>query len=557
MLIASIFEIFSLGAVIPFLKVLASPSDVNEFEYLQTLLNFFSLSDPNEVVFFTTILFITLIIFSTLIRLALLFFMTKFSYSLGADLSVDIYRRTLHQDYKVHLMRNSSEVINGIVVKTSAVIGGVIMPIMHLSSSILFSFSIMLTLLYFKPYVAIISFLLFGILYLIVITLVKKRLSKNSEIIAKNSNNIIKSLQEGLGSIRDVLLNRSQEFYCNLYKDSDKPLRNASGINDFLNGSPRFLMESIGMILIVSIAYFLTLDGNTNSEIFPMLGLLALGAQRLLPLMQKIYSSIASLIGAHKSLADIIELLTQDLSQGDEGSLSNLKFENSIELENVSFNYPGSLKLVIEEFNLIIPKGKKVGFIGYTGCGKSTLLDIIMSLNIPTKGKLLVDGVEIKRSNKYAWRKHIALVPQNIFLSDASIKENIALGSKISEINTKKVQSCIKKAQLDSFIKSLPDGIETNVGENGAKISGGQKQRLGIARALYKNSSVLILDEATSALDHETEKAVMNSIEKLDSNITLLIIAHRLSTLKNCDFIVKIDKDYKYSIVNFKELNER
>jgi ATP-binding cassette subfamily B protein len=421
------------------------------------------------------------------------------------------------------------------------VIGGVITPVLTFISSTLLLIGIIGALLVINTKIAMFASIGFGLLYWVVIRYTRQQLKDNSECVANQSTLMIKSLQEGLGGIRDVLIDGSQKFYCQLYRSADQPLRRASGDNLFINSSPRYVMEVIGMVLIAGLAYMITRQEEGISTAIPVLGALALGAQRLLPALQQAYSSYSAINGSKYSFEDVLKMLDQPLpSYADQSISTPIKFEKEILLKNLSFRYSNQTPWVLKDINLTLPKGSRIGFKGVTGSGKSTLLDIIMGLLEATDGNLLVDGQPITEENRRAWQMRIAHVPQNIYLSDSSIEENIAFGTPKEKIDHQRVKKAAKQAQISGLIEGWPEGYQTSVGEQGIRLSGGQRQRIGIARALYKQANVLIFDEATSALDNKTEEAVMKAIENLDRDLTILIIAHRLSTIKSCEKIVDL-----------------
>ena len=541
-ILAAMLEVVSLGAVLPFLGILIDPEKIYIMQEVQPLIQLANITNPTELILPVTIIFIVVVLIAAAVRLVLLYAITKFSFAVGADLSIGIYRRTLYQNYSVHVSRNSSEIINGIITKTNSVIHGVVSPILTLITSVVLIFGIMTALFFINTEVALSAFFGFGLLYSSIILYTKKRLKQNGECIAEESTRVVKSLQEGLGGIRDVIIDNNQEFYCRLYRESDLPLRRASGDNQFISSSPRYIMEAVGMSLIAILAYAMTQDSK-GLEVVPVLGALALGAQRLLPALQQAYSSYSTFIGSIPSFKDAMKLLMQPLPKvNDNKNIDHIKFDKSLYLKNIEFRHSDSLPYVLKGIDLKIKKGSCVGFIGVTGSGKSTLLDIVMRLLTPTSGKLLVDSLIINEGNKKFWQAHISHVPQTVYLSDASIEENIAFGISKKLIDRDRVRSAAKKAQISNLIDGWKDGYETTVGERGVKLSGGQRQRIGIARALYKKSTVLIFDEATSALDSQTEKKIMNTIKSLDSELTILIIAHRISTLKDCDQIIDLSE---------------
>jgi len=319
-------------------------------------------------------------------------------------------------------------------------------------------------------------------------------------------------------------------------------MRKASGSIHIISAGPRFFIESIGMTLIAVIAFVLLQNEDGLSAIIPVLGALALGAQRMLPMLQNIYSSLSLMRGAQSSFEDVLDLLEQPLPEYiNDNELKPIKFEREITLEGVGFKYSKDSAMVLQNINLSIPKGSRIGFMGETGSGKSTLLDIIMGLLFPTSGEIRIDNQFLGKMNFRAWQKHIAHVPQSIFLSDGTIEENIAFGVPKESIDHDLVRKAAEQAQIAKTIQKMPNAYKSLIGERGVRLSGGQRQRIGIARALYKKADVLIFDEATSALDTNTENEVMNSIKALSKDLTILIIAHRLSTLEECDEIIKID----------------
>ena len=541
MLLASFAEILSIGSVLPFLGVLTAPERIFVMPSVQPVIQALNLTEPKQLLLPLTIAFGAAAFSAGVMRLLLLWASTKLSYATGADISISIYRRTLYQPYAIHCARNSSEVINVISSKTSQSIN-IIVNILNLLSSSVMLTAILIALLTVSPVIAIAAFGGFGLIYAFIIRLTRKRQLINSKISARESTQVIKSLQEGLGGIRDMLIDGSQATYCQIYSKSDLSLRRAQGNSLFISSSPRYAMEALGMILIATLAFSLVqqLDGITKA--IPILGALALGAQRLLPVLQQVYSSWSVIQGGQVSLQDTLALLDQPLPDYvNQPDTQPLPFKYSISLKQLDFRYSSQMPYVVKQLNLTIAKGSRVGFIGATGSGKSTLLDIIMGLLQPTNGILEVDKQAITLGNHRAWQAHIAHVPQAIFLADSSIEENIAFGVPKDQIDIDWVRQVARQAQLAETIESFPRQYQTVVGERGVRLSGGQRQRIGIARALYKKADVIIFDEATSALDNGTEQSIMQAIEMLSKDLTLLIIAHRLTTLKNCTQVFELE----------------
>lgn len=554
-ILSSFAEVFSIGAVIPFLGVITSPAVVFTHQLTKPIVKYFNFNNPSQLLMPLTIIFILAVTISGILRYLLMWFQTRLSYAIGADFSVSIYRKTLHQPYSVHVARNSSEIISTISSKVNTITSNVIISFITIISSFLIIIMVLTALLMISPIVAISTFGGFGIVYLLAILITKKNISKYSKEINEKSTQLIKALQEGLGGIRDVLLDGSQEEYCRIYQKADIPFRRAIANITIIGNSPRYLIESLGMILIAMIAFFLSKQVDGLNYTIPILGSLALGAQRLLPIMQQAYGAWAAINGTKDTLKDTLLLLNQEMPEMKLDQVNEqFDFKNEIILKNVSFKYSFNEPLILKDINITIEKGSKIGIIGTTGCGKSTLLDVLMALLFPTNGELLVDGNSISKFNYQKWQSLISHVPQTIFLSDSTILENIAFGVPFEKIDIDRVREAAQKAQLESLIESWDRKYNTKVGERGTRLSGGQRQRIGIARAFYKKSKIIIFDEATSALDGITEESVMESINAFDMDLTVIIVAHRVSTLKSCSKIIELSNGHIKKVSSYSEL---
>lgn len=555
MVIASFSEVISLGAVLPFLEVLTQPDRVFSYSAAQPLLDFLDINTPKQLLGSFTLIFILAALFAGCARLLLLYVSTRLSFAMGMDFSQQVYRTTLYQPYAVHVARNSSEVISGATEKVNILIFQFLVPALLLVSNTIIFIIILLALLIVSPLISMGVLTGFGLIYGIVILVTRKQLGGFSEKIASESVKIIKVLQEGLGGIRDVIINNSQEVYCRQYKEADYALRTAQAGSAFIGGAPRFIAEPLGMVFIAALAFFIADRDTGLANAVALLGALAMGAQRLLPLMQQAYGASVYIRASKQSLQDVLGLLDQTTDQPAQlGRALSVAFCHAIELRNLGFRYSPQSPLVLSNINLKILRGSRVGFIGTTGSGKSTLLDLIMGLLTPSNGGIWIDGRLLDPALQWGWQQQIAHVPQTIYLSDASIAENIAFGLSVEEIDAGRVKQAAKLASIDDYIEGLPSKYNTLVGERGVRLSGGQRQRIGIARALYKEAKVIIFDEATSALDSETEKSVMDAIDRLDRNITVLIIAHRITTLQKCDQIVELKDGEVYCVRSYAEL---
>ena len=542
MLISAFAEIISLGAVLPFIGILSAPDKVFEYGPVADIARSWGITSADQLVLPLTGAFALAALIAGSMRILVSWMSTRLTFATGADLSIEVYRRTLYQPYHVHVARSSSEMISSITGKIGSTTLGVILPILTLISSTVLLIAIMFALIAINPIVAVVATAGFGACYGLVTWLARRRLKRNSRLIAREQTQVVKALQEGLGGIRDVLLDGTQPVYCEVYRLADQRWRLAQGENVFIGQSPRFAMEAFGMILIALLALHLSRQAGGISAALPLLGALALGAQRLLPVMQQGYGAWTSIGGSHASFADTIELLDQPTPRELTDPVTvPLSFHDSIRFDGVNFRYTDDSPWVLDNLNVTVPKGIRMGIVGSTGSGKSTLMDVLMGLLQPSEGNLLVDGEPVCGTRIRAWQRSIAHVPQSIFLADTSLAENIALGVRREDIDLDRMRMAARQAQIADFIESAPEGYDAVVGERGVRLSGGQRQRIGIARALYKEASVLILDEATSALDNATEQSVIDAIEGLDRDLTILLIAHRLTTVQHCDSIVELE----------------
>jgi ATP-binding cassette, subfamily B, bacterial PglK len=555
-LMTSIAEVISLGAVVPFIGILTEPERIFNAPIFSNYIQFAGIEKPTDLVLPLVVSFSAAAILAGILRLALLWVSIRLSNSIGVDLSVEAYKKTLYQPYRSHIARNSSQLISGITQKVAAATN-LLTSLITLATSALLFFAIISTLIYINPYVASISIFCFGSCYALIGWKTRIRLKINSQSIAYQQTQAVKTLQEGLGAIRDVLLDGTQSIYTKTYKNSINHLLKATGENQFITLGPRYVMETIGMVLVAIFAYSLNNQSGGIGAALPVLGALAVGAQRLMPLLQQLYGNWSVVTGSQATLKDVLDLLEQPLPKyvGDL-SPKPLTFSKEIRFERVCFRYEEKGDWTLKDFSFSIPKGARIGFIGKTGSGKSTLLDLLMMLLEPTQGYIVVDGCNLTEQNRRAWQLAIAHVPQHIYLADASIAENIAFGVESSQIDFESVKDAAEQAQLVDFIETLPEGYSTIVGERGARLSGGQRQRIGIARAMYKKAKILIFDEATSALDIDTENAVMATIDGLNNESTILMVAHRLSTLQKCNLIVKLENGGIISQVSFSQLEQ-
>lgn len=541
MVASSVLEVISIGLVIPFLGVLIDPIRFSQQSILQPYLHEIARNDPKKLAYFFTILFCGTFVIAGAIRLFTQRLNLKISFSIGAELSSILFNRIMHQEYEIHISRNSGEIINTISVKMGYLMSAISHAMTIASSSIIMLLLCSILMIANPIYTAIIVCILL-MSYLIINKITKNILISNSGLISSNSARTTKILQESIGSYRDILLDNSQKFHVQEFDSVNRVIWESEGAVRFIASAPRYLIETIGLIALSISALILTINGNTMTGILPLIGALVLALQRMLPAIQSIYSSWASIRGSQDMIWAVIGLMRQPvINRAHENEISEeISFDKEIEFINVYFKYHKKLPSTLEEINLKIKHGEKVGIIGSTGSGKSTFIDLFMGLLKPSFGEIRIDGKLLDQANLLSWQQKIGHVPQSIYLTDASIAENIAFNIPKHLIDFDRVVKSAKQAQLSTFIDSLSDSYETLVGERGAKLSGGQRQRIGIARALYKEADVIVFDEATSALDSETEDSIIDSINMLSDEITILIVSHRLRSLRMCNRIVEV-----------------
>ena len=553
-LISGFAEAIGLGLVVPFLALMAAPETVLDHPFAQSFLLVVDMaSDPfgirvkkpqpdsQSLLNLFACFFIGAAVFAGAVRFTSVWAGVRLAGAIGTDLGLEAYQRTLCQPYSVHIGRNSSMLISSLTSKIS-ILTATLSSWLTLLASCVMIFFLLAALLIVNFRVTVLVSGVIGIAYGIMTLITNRKIKLNSQLISCEQNLIVKTLQEGLGGIRDILLDGTQVFYSDLYRKADGLFRRALAKVIIIGHIPRYIMETVGMVIFAVLALILSQRPEGLASAFPILGALALGVQRLLPALQQGYQSWSTIQAYQESNQEVVSLLDQPLP--DWASLPQpapLFFTSEIQFEDIKFQYFPQGPWVLNGLSFTLAKGSRVGFVGKTGSGKSTCLDLIMGLLEPTEGRILIDGIPLTQKNLRAWQRNIAHVPQNIYLSDNTLAENIAFGIHAEKIDMDRVREAARQAQIADFIESLPKGYRALVGERGIRLSGGQRQRIGVARALYKQAQVLVFDEATSALDHETEDAVMRSINSLSADLTILIIAHRTSTLENCNQIIDLD----------------
>ena len=537
-------ELVSLGAVLPFLAVLTDPERLWQQPLVQALAGRVGFTQESELLLPATLAFAVAAVLAAAVRLANLWLNGRLAAAVGSDLSCEAYRRTLYQPYGVHVQRNSAAVITGTTTQIGGTVGA-LRALLQLVTAAVVAVGLLAGLLLIDWAVSLGASALFGSAYGLLAITSRKELQRNSQRIVAATKQQIKTLQEGLGAIRDVLLDGNQGTYVEIYRQADRLQRQLQAKNQFLGTFPRYFLEALGMVAIALLGgLLLVLHQGEDGLVIPLLGAVALGAQRLLPALQQMYGGWSSLKGFNADLAGVLRMLNQPLPPQVKVA-EPLVLREGIRLEAVHFRYGPEQQEVLQGLNLEIGRGERIGLIGSTGSGKSTTVDLLMGLLAPSAGRVLVDEKDLHDPAHpellSAWRAAIAHVPQSIYLADSSIAENIAFGVPRDQIDQARVQQAAAQAQIASFIEARPEGYGRFVGERGIRLSGGQLQRIGIARALYKQPQVLVFDEATSALDTATEQALMDAVNELSKKLTIVMIAHRVSTLHRCDRVIRLE----------------
>ena len=542
----AIIDVLGVASVLPFMAILVNP-DIIETNYAINKIYeasiFFGIKNNQQFIFTLGFFVFFLLVFSLTIKALTTYAQIRFVEMRGYSLSKRLVEFYLKQPYDWFLNRHSADLGKTILSEVSQIIGQGLRPLMELISKGLVSLAIIILLIVVNPKLAIMIGVSLSLAYGLIFFSIEKylvRLGKNR----LNSNQMrYTSVSEALGAIKEIKVGGLEKTYLKRYSGPAKTFAKTSVSSEILGQLPRFALEALifgGVILLI--LYLMSQKGSFDSAL-PILSLYVFAGYRLMPALQQIYISLTKLRFIGPSLDAVINDLNNITNLNLIENQDFIRLNKSITIKNLYYSYPNTTRPVLNNINVTIPAKTRVGVIGPTGCGKTTIVDIILGLLEPQKGILKIDEQIITKKNSRAWQRSIGYVPQHIYLSDDTIASNIAFGENFEEINQTKVENACRIANLQDFIlNELPKKYQTIVGERGVRLSGGQRQRIGIARALYHNPQVLILDEATSALDNMTEQKVMDMIENISKDKTLIIIAHRLNTIKKCDLIVKLNK---------------
>lgn len=543
--IMALIDMIGVASILPFMAVLTNPSIIQTNVILNSMFQLsitFGVESDQDFLYAFGILVFILLIFSLTFKALTTYLQVRFiqmrEYSIGKRLIAGY----LHQPYIWFLSRNSAEIGKTILSETAIIVGNGFRPFLELISRGMVIISLLTLLVMVSPKITLIIGLILGVVYFFIFYLVRKILNKigNERLVSNQSR--FKIVNEAFGAAKEIKFGGLEKIYINNFSIHAKVFGQTQATASVINLLPRFFLEGIAFGGILLLILFLMAKTGNFSNALPIVSLYVFAGYRLMPALQQIYGSFAQLAFVGPSLDKLYYDIKNLKLVNEKQDKEILKLNKEITLNNVYYNYPNTLKTIIKNMNLSIPVNSTTGFIGTTGSGKSTTIDIILGLLQPQKGTLEIDGIVVSDYNVRSWQRSIGYVPQQIYLSDDSITANIAFGVEPKDVNQEAVEKASKIANIHSFIvNNLEKKYETKVGERGVRLSGGQRQRIGIARALYRNPKVLILDEATSALDNETEDVVMEAINNINKSITIILIAHRLKTVKNCNSIFLLE----------------
>jgi len=534
MLLGAVAEMVTIGAALPFLALVADPDSALIPPRLLGALTRIG----GSAVVGAALLLIAAALAAAGVRLALTWGSQRFVMATGHDMAAAVFGRMLRQPYSEQVRRNSSQTLAA-VEKVQGVVFGLLQPAMQGLIGAFIAICVFALLLRIDARAAGLAAFAVVLAYVGVSLLVRPRLRRNSEALAGTMVERTRTVQEGLGGIRDIILDRSEALFEAKFSELDSRYRRAQAATQFVAGAPRFIVEAAGLVAIALVTLAMSLEPGGVVKAIPVLGALALGAQRLLPLLQQAYYGWSLASGNFRAFRDVVEMMEAPILP-PRPEAPPLSIERELAFEGVGFRFPEG-RFALADVSFRIRAGEHVGIAGATGGGKSTLLDLLMGLLEPDEGTILVDGRPLDSATRPAWQAGLAHVPQAIYLADDTIAANIAFPRRPEGMDPELLAAAVRAAQLETFLAGLPEGLDTYVGERGVRLSGGQRQRIGLARALYRRPRLLILDEATSALDEMTEQAVLAALQTLREDMTLVTVAHRATTLAACDRLIRVD----------------
>jgi len=556
MILVSFSEIWGVASIIPFIAVLENSERILNSQRIQPILNYLHITTPQQLLIAIVIFFIGVIICTNTLRIFSIYVQNQLAARLSVDLSSKLYHQLLFQPYIFYTQHHSSEL--GVLIGfANGMSDGFFMPGLQVITNSFVAIALFLGILFIDGKVAIAMSVILATAYISIYNWRKHRLTQNSMLISQSQTDLGKVISESLGNIKDIILSAKANFFNASYQQSIGVVNKANASNNTIVLTPRYLIEMLAMTCIALLALSMGHGGDFRRSV-PILGSLALASNRLLPALQQSFASISQIQAYREQMRTVLKALERSYDPLQELVPAQiLPLRESLTIQNVWFRYREDGSWILQDLCLTIPARSRVGFVGTTGSGKSTTADLILGLLQPEKGQILVDDLPLEGERLRAWQLGVAHVPQSIFIADTTVASNIAFGVPESQIDWHQLTRAAKLAQIADFIESLPQGYHTTVGERGIRLSGGQRQRIGIARALYREASVIIFDEATSALDNYTERELMAAINSLSQDLTIIMIAHRLTTVEKCDRIFEFSQGRVIHSGTYAELLEK
>ena len=538
---SSLAESISIAMLIPFINFFISPELYLFNGIFKNIFNFLDISNNKEILALISFLFAITVILSGYIRLKYIKTSNQVTDNITSDFRIKIFKFLLNQDYSYHFKHGSNEIMSNMTQKTSY-LATLIFSSLNILNSIIISGAIILILLFNEPFYTSIIITTIGLFFFLIFKIKSSAIFARGQKVNLNQNFIIDIFENTVGYLPEIIIYNLKNFYLSILSNFSRINAQSNAEIRTISMTPRIYLEVFIIVFVVAFIYFSGFSERSIKTNIAYLAVLAFGVQKCLPLINSIYHLSVNFKGATPTVLSFLNILENGKKKIlIETNYERIKFNKSIKLKDFSYQYEKNLPNVLNKLNIEILKGEKVAIKGETGSGKSTLINVIAGLLDSNEGTFIVDGVVINTKNKKNWQQNISIVPQTIFLNDATILENIAIAKNINTIDISRIKKCAKLACIDDFIDSLPNKYGEKVGERGVRISGGQRQRIGIARALYRNSNLIIMDEPTNALDFETENLVMDSIMKLSKNITIIMISHNNNTLKFFDKIIDLN----------------
>lgn len=547
MLGAGVLQLMGLSMILGFISILSDSKTILVNNQLQPIWSFLNINNFNDLLIWGSIGLGLVFLIKIIYLIFYNYILSRFAHNKFRNIALKLFSSYMHMPYQFHLQNNSSLLIRNVTEETKMLMKLVLIPMLSIVIESIMTLAVLIFLFVIEPTVTLISAISIGLTGFILVKFLKKYEQKYGKYAQKSRGEIIKIVREGLGGVKEISILNRQNYFVNKLREALEILKTAETYNETSKESFRPAIELIAIIGMLTLAIIMAYQDRPADEIITTLTLFGVGAFQMLPSFAKITNQYSKLDYFGQSIIPVYE----DLMKASANSYINTTTSNSeklslkknICLRSISFTYPDDDKPIIKNLSMTINIGSAVGIIGKSGAGKTTLVDLILGLFSPTAGEILVDGESIY-NNLSAWQRNIGYIPQSIFLADTTVKNNIAFGIDNKQVNEDQLMNAVKMARLEEVIRDLPHGLDTNIGEQGIRLSGGQRQRIGIARALYHQPEVLIMDEATSALDNKTESYIIESIERLKGKKTIIIIAHRLSTVEHCDVLLNLTKGY-------------